>query len=163
RPYGWGGTLENRDCSSLIRDLLGTYRVWLPRDSKDQIDVGHKYELPEATDAKIRQIQKAGTPFLTLLRKKGHNMLYVGNTPQGEPLILHAIWGLKTSYSNEQLAHLLEAYPIEGIHEKEEGKLSGRHIIGESVITSVSIGEGNGKVTLPLIEEIYAMTNILEK
>lgn len=163
RPYGWGGTLENRDCSSLIRDLLGTYRVWLPRDSKDQIDVGHKYELPEATDAKIKQIQKAGTPFLTLLRKKGHNMLYVGNTPQGEPLILHAIWGLKTSYSDEQLAHLLEAYPIEGIHEKEDGKLSGRHIIGESVITSVSIGEGNGKVTLPLIEEIYAMTNILEK
>ncbi|MEO0528381.1 MAG: SH3 domain-containing protein, partial [Bacteroidota bacterium] len=161
RPYGWGGNLENRDCSALIRDLLGTYRIWLPRDSKDQMDVGHKYEFPEAAEEKVKLIRQKGIPFLTILRKKGHNMLYVGDAPNGEPLILHAIWGLKTSYSNNQLADFLTTYPIEGMHKDLDGNIKGRYIIGESVITSVHIGSDN-KVTVPLIDEIYAMTNILD-
>ncbi|UII81314.1 SH3 domain-containing protein [Flagellimonas sp. CMM7] len=162
RPYGWGGNLENRDCSSLIRDLLGTYRVWVPRDSKDQIEIGHKYEFPNMAEEKVKLIKEKGVPFLTILRKKGHNMLYVGISPTGEPLILHAIWGLKTSYSNTQLANFLDTYPIEGIHKDEDGKLKGRHIIGEAVITTINIGAGNNDVTTPLIDEIYAMTNIFE-
>ncbi|MEO9513264.1 MAG: SH3 domain-containing protein [Flavobacteriaceae bacterium] len=163
KPYGWGGDIENRDCSAMIRDLLGTFRIWLPRDSKDQMATGYTYEFPDATPAKIKLLKEKGVPFLTILRKQGHNMLYVGNAPNGEPLILHAIWGLKTTYSNEHLANLLNTYPIEGIHEDEHGNLKGRHIIGESVITSVHIGDGNNGVTTPLIEEIYAMTNILGK
>nr|WP_298998824.1 SH3 domain-containing C40 family peptidase [uncultured Allomuricauda sp.] len=163
RPYGWGGNLENRDCSAMIRDLLGSYRIWLPRDSDDQIEVGHKYELPESTEEKVKLIQEKGIPFLTILRKKGHNMLYVGDSPEGEPLILHAIWGLKTSYSNEELSTILNTYPVEGMHKDEDGSVKGRQIIGESVITSVHIGTGNDGITLPLIEEIYAMTNILEE
>nr|WP_299338699.1 SH3 domain-containing protein [Allomuricauda sp.] len=162
RPYGWGGNLENRDCSSMIRDLLGTYRIWLPRDSKDQIEVGNKYDFPDTAEEKIRLIKEKGVPFLTILRKKGHNMLYVGDAPNGEPLILHAIWGLKTSYSNEQLRNFLNAYPMEGIHEDEDGRLKGRYIIGEAVITSVNAGAGSNGVTVPLIDEIYAMTNVLE-
>ncbi|WP_350286277.1 SH3 domain-containing protein [uncultured Croceitalea sp.] len=162
RPYGWGGNLENRDCSSMIRDLMGTYKIWLPRDSKDQINAGAKYDLPEVADEKIKFIKEKGIPFLTILRKKGHNMLYVGNAPNGEPLILHAIWGLKTSYSNEQLADFLAIYPIEGIHKDKDGTLKGRHIIGEAVITSVMAGAGNGNITTPLIDEIYAMTTILD-
>ncbi len=161
KPYGWGGNLENRDCSSMIRDLLGTFRIWLPRDSKDQMSIGDKYEFPETTDEKVRLIQEKGIPFLTILRKKGHNMLYVGDAPNGEPLILHAIWGLKTSYTNEQLAHFLDQYPIEGIHQEEDGKLKGRYIIGESVITSVHIGTENSDIPIPLIDEMYTMTNVL--
>ena len=95
RPYGWGGNLENRDCSSLIRDLLGTYKIWLPRDSKDQIELGQKIELTGSSEEKMQRIKENGIPFLTLLRKSGHNMLYVGTSENGEPLILHAIWGLK--------------------------------------------------------------------
>ncbi|MBS9463958.1 SH3 domain-containing protein [Flagellimonas sp. 389] len=161
RPYGWGGNLENRDCSSMIRDLLGTYKVWLPRDSKDQINSGTKYDLPETTNEKIKFIKEKGVPFLTILRKKGHNMLYVGDAPNGEPLIFHAIWGLKTFYSNEQLADFLAIYPIEGIHKDEDGTLKGRHIIGEAVITTVNAGAGNNQIITPLIDEIYAMTTIL--
>ncbi len=163
RPYGWGGMLENRDCSAMIRDLLGTYRIWLPRDSEDQINIGNRYELPETAEEKVKMIKEKGIPFLTILRKKGHNMLYLGNGPNDEPLILHAIWGLKTSYSNDELADFLTIYPIEGIHKVEDGNLKGRYIIGESVITSVHIGTDNSGVTLPLIEEIYAMNTILEK
>ena len=161
RPYGWGGNLENRDCSSMIRDLLATYKIWLPRDSKDQIEIGERYELKGSAGEKMQLIKEKGIPFLTVLRKKGHNMLYVGNSPNGEPLIFHAIWGLKTSYANTELADFLKNYPIEGIHQEEDGKLKGRYIIGESVITSVMAGDGNNGITSPLVEDIYAMTNIL--
>ena len=162
KPYGWGGNLENRDCSSMIRDLLATYKIWLPRDSKDQIEVGQQYELTGSASEKIKTIKEKGTPFLTILRKKGHNMLYVGESPQGEPLIMHAIWGLKTSYSDNVLIEQIKKYPIEGVHQDENGKVWGRHVIGEAVITSVTIGSGNNGITVPLIDEIYAMTNILE-
>ncbi len=162
KPYGWGGNLENRDCSSMIRDLLATYKIWLPRDSKDQIEVGQQYELTGSASEKIKTIKEKGTPFLTILRKKGHNMLYVGESPQGEPLIMHAIWGLKTSYSDNVLAEQIKKYPIEGVHQDENGKVRGRYVIGEAVITSVTIGSGNNGITVPLIDEIYAMTNILE-
>ena len=162
RPYGWGGYLEHRDCSSMIRDFFGTYGIWLPRDSKDQMAIGQVYDFPEATNEKIALIKAKGTPFLTILRKKGHNMLYVGDSANGEPLILHAIWGFKTSYSNEQLADYLAHYPIEGIHQDADGILKGRYIIGETVITPVTVGAGENGVTVPLIDEIYAMTNILE-
>ncbi|MEM9077744.1 MAG: SH3 domain-containing protein, partial [Bacteroidota bacterium] len=161
RPYGWGGNLENRDCSSMIRDLLGTYRIWLPRDSKDQIEVGDVYEFPETSDEKVKLIKEKGIPFLTILRKKGHNMLYIGDAPNGDPLILHAIWGLKTSYSDENLETFISNYPVEGIHKAEDGTFKGRYVIGESVITSVYAGSGTDGVTPSLIDEMYAMTNIL--
>jgi hypothetical protein len=162
KPYGWGGYLENRDCSSMIRDLLGTFRIWLPRDSKDQMNLGHKYKFPESAEKKINLIKEKGIPFLTILRKPGHNMLYVGDNEKGEPLILHAIWGLKTSYTNQQLGQYLKTYPIEGIHQDEDGTLKGRQIIGEVVITSVNVG-ANSEYTPALIDIMYEMTNILEK
>lgn len=162
RPYGWGGNLENRDCSSMIRDLLSSYKIWLPRDSKDQIEVGLQHELTGSADKKMKLIKEKGVPFLTILRKKGHNMLYVGDAPNGEPLILHAVWGLKTSYSNEELSDFLKTYPIEGLHKNEDGKLIGRHVIGESVITSVTAGSNSNNVSHPLIDDIYMMTNVLE-
>ncbi|MEO0901491.1 MAG: SH3 domain-containing protein, partial [Bacteroidota bacterium] len=161
KPYGWGGKLENRDCSAMIRDLLGTYRIWLPRDSGDQIEVGNKYEFPDSVDEKVKLIKEKGVPFLTILRKKGHNMLYVGDAPNGDPLILHAIWGLKTSYSDENLETFVSNYPVEGIHQAEDGTFKGRFVIGESVITSVYAGSGTDGVTPSLIDEMYAMTNIL--
>lgn len=161
RPYGWGGYLENRDCSSMIRDLLGTFQIWLPRDSKDQVLVGNQYDMSGSSIAKSQLIKDKGVPFLTILRKKGHNMLYVGNDSNGEPLILHAIWGLKTTYSNAKLEEYLNAYPIEGIHKDTDGTLKGRYVIGEAIISSIHLGDGNNGITLPLVDEMYALTNIL--
>ena len=161
KPYGWGGYLENRDCSSMIRDLLATYRIWVPRDSKDQIEIGEQLALEGTADEKIQRIKEKGIPFLTILRKKGHNMLYVGNAPNGEPLILHAIWGLKTAFRDNDLKKALDQYPLEGMHLADDHQLVGRQVIGEAVITSVTLGMENTAITVPLIDDIYAMTTIL--
>lgn len=162
RPYGWGGNLENRDCSSMIRDFMATYQIWLPRDSKDQIEIGKQFELKGTLEQKMATIKEKGIPFQSILRKKGHNMLYVGLNENEEPLIFHAIWGLKTSYENAQLAIAVNHYPIEGLHLTGDGALQGRYIIGESVITAVTLGAENKGITLPILDEIYMMTNFLE-
>ncbi len=162
RPYGWGGQNGNRDCSSTIRDLLSTFRIWLPRDSGDQLDVGNVQTLTGTAAEKIQYIREHGIPFLTILGLKGHTMLYVGLSDDGEPLILHSKWGLKTTYANPELAKYLSRYPIEGLHLAEDGNLLGRYIIGETLITSVNLGSGNPEITTPLIEDIYVMTNLLQ-
>ena len=162
KPYGWGGDLGNRDCSSMIRDILGTYRIWLPRDSKDQVTGEGFMEFPDDRKQKLQLIKEQGVPFLTILRKKGHNMLYVGNNDKGEPLILHAIWGLRTNYTDASLVANIQNYPIEGIHMDESGTLVGRYIFGESVITSVMAGVDNDPIVEPLIDEIYGMVNVLK-
>lgn len=162
-PYGWGGYLENRDCSSMIRDLLGTYKIWLPRDSGDQMEVGEHLEFPDSRAEKIALIKEKGIPFLTILRRKGHNMLYVGNDEAGNPLILHAIWGLKSSFSDEDLAENLKTYPLEGMNAADDGQIKGRYIIGEAVITSVLLGDIEALGTTPQIDQMYAMTTLSPK
>ena len=159
-PYGWGGYLENRDCSSMIRDLLGTYKIWLPRDSGDQMEIGEHLEFPDSREEKIALIKEKGIPFLTILRRKGHNMLYVGNDEEGNPLILHAIWGLKSSFSDEGLAEHLNTYPLEGMNKAEDGQIKGRYVIGEAVITSVLLGDIEALGTIPQIDQMYAMTTL---
>ena len=162
-PYGWGGYLENRDCSSMIRDLLSTYKIWLPRDSGDQMEIGEHIEFPESREEKIALIKEKGIPFLTILRRKGHNMLYVGNDEEGNPLILHAIWGLKSSFSDEGLAEHLNTYPLEGMNKAEDGQIKGRYVIGEAVITSVLLGDIKALGTIPQIDQMYAMTTLSPK
>lgn len=162
RPYGWGGYLENRDCSSMIRDLMATFKFWLPRDSGDQLKVGNVVELTGSLEDKLEVITSQGIPFRTILRKKGHNMLYVGKSADGEPLIFHAAWGLRTTYTNPQLSEFLKDYPIEGLTQQPNGTITGRNIMGEAMITSVLAGSGNQGITYPMLEDIYAMTILLE-
>lgn len=97
RPYGWGGLFGWRDCSALTRDLLAPFGLWLPRNSGDQAEAGvRRVDLSglSPTD-KAERIKALGVPWLTLLWMPGHIMLYIG-APHGQPLILHAAWGVPT-------------------------------------------------------------------
>ncbi|MFW5735095.1 MAG: SH3 domain-containing protein, partial [Oceanidesulfovibrio sp.] len=119
RLYGWGGLYENRDCSSLIKDLFTPFGVWLPRNSAQQTRVGAVAKLDALErEAKIERIVAEAIPFRTLLYMPGHIMLYLGERG-GDPVVFHAIWGLRTK--------------------SEEGAV-GRKIIGRAVITTTSPG-----------------------
>lgn len=118
RQYGWGGLFENRDCSAMTMDLMAAFGVLLPRNSSRQIETGSKVSLEGmGRDEKKQAIIERGTPFLTLVRKPGHIMLYVGSRG-GEPIVLHATWGVKT----------------------ETGDGFGRKVIGATVITTLEPG-----------------------
>lgn len=123
--YGWGGLYGNRDCSAMTRDFFAPFGIWLPRHSEDQVkEVGTYIELQALTpEEKEKVILERGIPYLSLLWRRGHVMLYIGQH-NGRALIFHNIWGIRT---------------------KDETGKEGRYIIGQAVITTLRLGyELNG-------------------
>lgn len=143
RQYGWGGLYENRDCSSLIKDLFTPFGVWMPRNSAQQARMGEVVALDGLDrDAKLERIVAEAVPFRTLLHLPGHIMLYLAERG-GDPVVLHAIWGLRTK--------------------SEEGAV-GRKIIGRTVITTTSPGlelELVQRAGYDLLERIDSMNDPL--
>jgi cell wall-associated NlpC family hydrolase len=93
--YGWGEVFRHRDCSATTRDFFMPFGIWLPRNSKQQIDAGPAVWLAglPSTDKK-QQIIEQGVPFRTLVHRKGHIMLYVGQFA-GEPVVLQNTWAIR--------------------------------------------------------------------
>jgi hypothetical protein len=118
RHYGWGGLYEDRDCSALTMDLMAAFGILLPRNSSQQLRLGAPVSL-EGLDSRERKelITRTATPFLTLIGKPGHITIYIGSH-DGEPVIMQAVWGLKT---------LVDDVP-------------GRKVIGRAVITTLEPG-----------------------
>lgn len=120
QSYGWGGSFGNRDCSALLKDLFTPFGLWLPRNSGDQAREGGQL-LPLGhldPDRREREIVAQGVPWLSLVWRPGHIMLYIGEH-QGQALVLHGLWGLKTRD-----------------HQGREG----RQVVGRVVITSLRAG-----------------------
>jgi hypothetical protein len=91
-PYGWGGMLQRRDCSSLTRDIFAPFGIWLPRNSREQAETGRFISLQALSSSqKVEQIVSQGVPWRTLLWRPGHIMLYIG-VHDGEPLVFHNFW-----------------------------------------------------------------------
>jgi len=95
-PYGWGGKLYTRDCSSTTRDFFGCFGIYLDRNSAKQAK-------NSADSITIKGMQKAdkkeaiiryAKPFRSLLYVPGHIGLYLGQY-RGEPVILHTYWGIR--------------------------------------------------------------------
>lgn len=116
--YGWGGIYEQRDCSSMIRDIYMPFGIWLPRNSSHQRDVGEIISLDGLSDEeKIKLIKVKAVAFETILYKKGHVVLYVG-TYENEVIVFHDYWGVKT---------------------KKDG-VAGRIIIGKPIFSTLKLG-----------------------
>lgn len=100
QPYGWGGYLDNRDCSALILDLYAPFGIFMPRNSSQQAKMGEAVSFRGLTGPdKEALLRERAAPLLTLLAKPGHIMLYLGQY-NGRAAMLHAIWGLKTLDAN---------------------------------------------------------------
>ncbi|MCB2225671.1 MAG: SH3 domain-containing protein [Desulfarculaceae bacterium] len=127
QPYAWGGLGGGRDCSSLLRDLLMPFGLWLPRNSSDQGKMGRVVRLEGLSGAaKIAAIRREGVPWLSILYLPGHVMLYLGS-PGGQPRVLHDMWGLKTRGPSGE----------------------GRRVVGRVVITSLSPGAALPELARP--------------
>lgn len=123
QPYGWGGYLDNRDCSALMLDIYAPFGIFMPRNSRQQSRAGDQLPLAGlAPEQKERTLLDKGVPLMTLIHKPGHIMMYIGRGSgpnAGRAMMLHAIWGLKT----------LDA----------DGRV-GRFVIGRTAITSLEPG-----------------------
>ena len=119
QPYGWGNLFDDRDCSSMLRDLFAPFGIWLPRNSSDQARSGVFISLKGLSpEDKEKAIIQNGIPYLTLIWLKGHIMLYVGSA-NGRAVAFHNIWGIRT---------------------KDFWGHEGRKVIGKAVITTLQPG-----------------------
>lgn len=137
KPYGWGGSSGNRDCSSTMKDLFTVFGIWLPRNSAEQAKTGIFISLKNLTpQEKEKMILDNGVPYMTLIWLKGHIMLYIGNQ-NNRALAFHNVWGIK----------------IKDINGKE-----GRHVIGKSVITSLEPGKELPESISTILERVEGIT-----
>lgn len=128
QKYGWGGTLGERDCSAMIRDLFTPFGIWLPRNSVAQARRGYVVSLADLNfKDKSGLIEKEGVPFLSLLGMKGHIGLYVGMW-KGQPAMFHNAWGIRVV---------------------KNGDDNERFVIGKTVVTSISPGNELANLYLP--------------
>ena len=119
KPYGWGGLYNNRDCSSTLRDMFKPFSLWLPRNSKEQAQVGRIIDLHLLkAKQKEREIIKYAVPFQTLLYKPGHIMLYIGSI-KGKVMVMHNMWGVTTKSKN----------------------IKKRNVVGRTIISTLSVGK----------------------
>lgn len=102
--YGWGGLLENRDCSAFIRDIFTQYGLHLPRNSKAQVFYGNNAISLKGLKGKEKEafIIAHATPFKTILWQSGHIMLYIGSF-EGKALIAHSVWSVLTGKRYENM------------------------------------------------------------
>ena len=125
----------------MVMDLMAGFGILLPRNSSQQIKVGSQISLSGLDrDDKKRAIVEQGTPFLTLVRKPGHIMVYLGSR-DNEPIVLHATWGVKT----------------------KSGDGYGRKVIGGAVITTLEPGLELDDLARPegiLLETVEAVTTL---
>jgi hypothetical protein len=117
--YGWGGMYGERDCSSMIRDMMTPFGIWLPRNSSAQSRKGEVISFATlSNDEKLSAIKEKGVPFETIIYLKGHVLLYIG-TYQENVMVMHNVWGIRTL-------------------DKQGNK--GRHIVGKAVISTLELG-----------------------
>lgn len=136
--YGWGGYLQNRDCSAMTRDFLAPFGIWIPRNSAAQKGFGEYISIKDlTTQEKEAMILKNGIAFLSLIYLQGHIMLYAGEI-DGKPMVVHNAWGVRTM---------------------EDGK-EGRNIIGKAVISDLHVGGNQPNVpqTSLLISRVEGIT-----
>jgi hypothetical protein len=120
RPYGWGGYLMHRDCAQILQDYFAVFGLHIPIYSGNQIKTGNYISLENmSTSEKLAAIKKQAVPWQTILYRKGHVTLYLGEY-EGKLLMFHAVWG---------------------VHLYDEDDNEYRHIIGKSAITTLEYGK----------------------
>lgn len=96
-PYGWGGMYGEQDCSRFIDEIFATVGILLPRNSSKQARVGRliaEYLEDVPGEVKGKTLYSAGVGGITILRLKGHILLFLGCV-KGKPYAIHETWGYR--------------------------------------------------------------------
>ena len=90
--YGWGGTAEGWDCSSICQDAYRTVGLFLPRNSGNQRQIPGWRNVEHSDIATKYDILSNFLPG-AMLELKGHQTMYIG-TFEGEAYVIHATHGV---------------------------------------------------------------------
>lgn len=127
KPYGWGDMNGEQDCSRFLQMVFATVGLELPRDSKDQAQVGEEiasFDEKTANKVKLDILQNA-LGGITILPMKGHIMLYLGMA-NSIPFVIHETSG----------------------YSKTKGDIQIKYVLNRVVVSDLSLGESSSKGSL---------------
>ncbi len=127
KPYGWGDMNGQQDCSRFLQMIYATAGIHLPRDSKDQAQVGEplsSFDGKTQDKAKLEFFKNipGATSVLTL---KGHILLYLGMI-EGTPYAIHETSGYSQTKDDRQI----------------------KYVLNRVIVSDLSLGEGSTKGSL---------------
>jgi len=93
--YGWGGTADGWDCSSICQDVFRTVGLDLPRNSGRQRRIPGCMDVNDATDQQKTDALATLLPG-AMLELPGHQTMYIGAF-EGEHYLIHATHGVYDS------------------------------------------------------------------
>ncbi len=129
----------------MLKDLFTPFGIWLPRDSVEQVRNGFFVSLKNVAAAeKEKKILSEGIPFLTLIWRKGHILLYIGEY-KGTPALFHDAWG----------ATMMQ----------ENGKIV-RRVVGKTVVSSIyhgSVSREKANFEQSLINQVEGMILLVDR
>jgi hypothetical protein len=106
--YGWGHSLNARDCTGLVAEVYKTFGIYLPRNSDEQSQSGigqsRHFSAGDSIEARLSSLQSLEVG--DLIYTPGHVMMYIGDR-DGEPYVIHSYAGLRfDSGRSGQAAHV---------------------------------------------------------
>lgn len=90
--YGWGGTADGWDCSSICQDVFRTVGLDLPRNSSRQRRIPGCMDVKDTTDQHKTDALSTLLPG-AMLELPGHQTMYIGRF-EGEDYVIHATFGV---------------------------------------------------------------------
>jgi len=113
RPYGWGDTYGEQDCSRFMAEVFGSVGIVLPRNSAAQgvsgIDLG-TFVRKDPVSAKASAVASAD-PGTTLVRLDGHIMLLLGWI-EGRPYVIHDLWAYTQTEGNSEFVRVINGVTV---------------------------------------------------
>lgn len=88
--YGWGGLNDSVDCSSFVQDIYRSMGINIPRDTGPQKGCMPIWAVFNNVTNAERWDIVSRAPIGSMLHKRGHVMMKLGNDDEGRPLIIHA-------------------------------------------------------------------------
>lgn len=141
-PYGFGGARGGHDCSSLQLELFERFDIALPRHSNWQAKAGsYRFDVAGLDDAeKLRLVDAAARDGAVLLGFPGHVMLYLGESAEGRPMVLHALgeFARPCAGGGESIVDVQRVV----VSDLELGRGSSRGALVERITSAVVLGRG---------------------
>ena len=89
--YGWGGLNNSVDCSAFVNDVYRSMGIQIPRDADKQEGSMPIFAVFNNVDTHERYEIVKRAPLGSLLFKRGHVMMYLGQDKRGTPLVIHSV------------------------------------------------------------------------
>lgn len=116
-PYGWGGMNGEQDCSRFLAEVFGTFGIKLPRNSKEQAQVGspvQRFDIGALDEDKLKVLREAAGG-VTVLPMKGHIMIYLGMVDE-RPYAIHAVWAYRQPGKKEDAVRVINRVAVTDLY-----------------------------------------------